>query len=127
MTERPATGTVVPRMARKLVLLAFLLAGCSKGPQADLQSISQARSAAAEWALVNEQAGRGRLNSTYVASMHYWLREELRTASQSLTQPDSRYGEQVRELLRQPDDAAPEALRARAEELKREEDSLESA
>jgi hypothetical protein len=47
-------------MSRWLLLL-LLLGGCSKGPQADLPAISAARSLAAEWALVNEQASEGHL------------------------------------------------------------------
>ena len=117
-------------MARKLLLLLlFFGGGCARGsgPEADLQYIKQARSLGAEWALVNEQAARGSVNRTYVGSMHQWLRDNLRTASSSLTQPDSRYGEEIRALLAQPDDAAPEELRAHAERLKQIEDALESA
>ena len=115
-------------MARLLLCsLAVLVAACSKGPDADLQYIKQARSVAAEWALVNEQAGKGALTATYVASMHEWLRDQLQTSSQSLTRPDSRYGEEIRALLQQPDDAAPEELRAHVDKLKQVEDSLESA
>ena len=111
---------------RALPLLLFV-AGCAKGPQADLQYIKQARSLGAEWALVNEQARRGSLSGTYVSSMHQWLRQQLQTSSQSLTQPDSRYGEEISALLEQPDDAAPEELRAHCEMLKQIEDNLESA
>ena len=50
-------------MARRLLLLLLLTAGCSKGPQADLPYISEARSLAAEWALVNEQAAQGKLTA----------------------------------------------------------------
>ena len=46
---------------RRALLLLLLLAGCSNGPEADLQYIKQARSAGAEWALVNEQASQGKL------------------------------------------------------------------
>jgi hypothetical protein len=109
-------------------LIAFLFAaGCSKGPQADLQYIKQARSLGAEWALVNEQASQGKLTDTYVASMHQSLREQLQTASTSLTKPDSRYAIEIHALLQQPDDAAPEELRAHTDKLKQIEDSLESA
>jgi hypothetical protein len=114
-------------MLRRSLLLALLLAGCSKGPEADLQHIKQARSISAEWALVNEQANKGTVTATYVASMHQWLREQLQSSSTSLTQPDSRYGEEIQALLQQPDDAAPEELRAHSEKLKQIEDSLESA
>ena len=117
-------------MARKLLLLLLLsIAGCSSGsgPDADLQSIKQARSLGAEWALVNEQANKGHLTATYVASMHQWLRENLKTASTSLTRPDSRYGEEIQALVAEPDDAAPDELRSHAEVLKKIEDQLESA
>jgi len=115
-------------MLRKPLLIALLLAaGCSKGPEADLPSISEARSLAAEWALVNEQAEQGKLTPIYVSSMHEWLREQLQTASTALTQPNSPYGQQIKALLRQPDNAAPAALRAYSDSLKRQEKQLESA
>jgi hypothetical protein len=107
--------------------LLLLLAGCTKGPEADLQYIKQARSLAAEWALVNEQAAEGKLNGAYVTSMHRWFRDGLRTANESLTEPDGRYAFEIDALLKQPDDAPPEELRAHAEKLKQIEDSLESA
>jgi hypothetical protein len=77
--------------------------------------------------MVNEQAGRGRLTASYVSSMHRWLRDSLQVTSRSLSRPDSRYGEEIQALLAQPDDAAPEKLRAHGEKLKQIEDSLESA
>jgi hypothetical protein len=113
-------------MWRRLAFL-LLLAGCSKGPEADLPYISSARSLAAEWALVNEQASENKLTASYVGTMRQSVREQLWTTSQSLTQPDSRYGEEIAALLQQPDDAAPEELRAHADKLKQIEDELESA
>nr|NUR36621.1 hypothetical protein [Sphingomonas sp.] len=95
------------------------MAGCSQGPEADLQYIKQA--------LVNEKAAQGKLTDTYAASMHQWLRDELRSSSTSLAKPDSRYGLEIQALLRLPDDAPPEELRARSEKLKQIEDVLESA
>ena len=114
-------------MLRASLLLMLLLAGCSKGPQADLQYIKQARSAAAEWALVNEQAEQGKLTARYTASMHRWLRDEIRSASSALTEPSSSYAAEMDALLRQPDDAAPQSLRAHSNRLKHIEDQLESA
>ena len=55
------------------------------------------------------------------------LREQLQTHASSLTQPDSRYGAEIQALLAEPDDAAPEELRAHADKLKQIEDSLKSA
>jgi len=112
---------------RRLLLFALLLAGCSKGPEADLASISEARSLAAEWALVNEQAAKGQLNATYVHVMRQELRRQLETSATSLKQPGSRYGAEIRAVLRLPDDAAPQELRAHVATLKAIEDSLESA
>ena len=114
-------------MWRRSLLLGLLVAGCSKGPQEDLQYISQARSLAAEWALVNEQAARHQLTGTYTRTMRESFREQLQTVSTSLTQPDSRYGQEIRTLLVEPDEAASAELRAHADELKQIEDSLESA
>jgi hypothetical protein len=114
-------------MLRRSPLILLLLAGCSKGPEADLQYIGQARSLGAEWALVNEQANKGQLTATYVHSMRQWLRDGLTTTASSLTQPDSRYGAEIRTLLAEPDDAAPDELRVHVGRLKQIEDSLESA
>ena len=124
--EQHPSGWVEARMLR--VSLAFLLlCGCSSGPQSDLQYIKQARSLGAEWALVNEQADKGKLTPTYVSSMHAWLRDQLQTTSASLTMPDSRYAAEIEAMAKLPDDAAPEELRARAERLSQIEDELESA
>jgi hypothetical protein len=114
-------------MLRRSCLALLLLAGCSKGPEADLQYIGQARSLGAEWALINEQANKGQLTATYVGSMHQWLRDNLKTTASSLTQPDSRYGAEIRTLLAEPDDASPDEIRAHVGRLKQIEDSLESA
>jgi hypothetical protein len=117
------------RMLRNaLSVLLLLISGCSSGgAEADLQYIKQARSVAAEWAMVNEQASQSKLTPTYVASMHHWLRQQLQTASTSLTQPDSRYGVEIKALLQQPDDVASDKLRAQVGKLKEIEDRLESA
>jgi hypothetical protein len=114
-------------MRAPMGLCILCLAACSSGPSADLQYIKQARSIGAEWALVNEQAQADQLTSTYVESMHQWLRDGLSTASSSLTEPRSAYGAEIRALLAEPADAAPETLRDHVNKLKRIEDQLESA
>ena len=114
-------------MVRTAIAFLILLAGCSKAPESDLQYIKQARSLAAEWALVNEQSSAGKLTPTYVRSMHQWLRDNLETSSSSLSEPDSRYGREIQALLAEPEDAAPDELRMHSEVLKQIEDSLESA
>jgi hypothetical protein len=111
---------------RRALLFAFVLTACSKGAESDVEYIKQARSAAAEWALVNDQARQGRLTRTYVSSMHRWVREEIESSVTSLSEPDSKYGDEIAALLQQPDDASPQELRARSARLKRIEDSLES-
>jgi hypothetical protein len=125
MTEK-AEG-VSKRVWRLLPLLLLLASACSKGPQADLQYIKQARSLAAEWALVNEQASAGRVTGTYANSMRQWLRDDLQTASSSLTRPESNYGDEIEALLARPSNSSPADLRAHAENLKKIEDDLESA
>jgi hypothetical protein len=114
-------------MLRRPLLLLLLVAGCSKGPDADLQYIKQARSAAAEWALVNALAKEGKVTPAYAGSMHKWLRKEVQSASAALTRPDAPYAAEISALLQLPDDASPDSLRARSDKLTRIEDQLESA
>lgn len=114
-------------MTRWPLFLALILVGCSKGPEADLPAIGEARSLAAEWVLVNEQAAAGKLTPTYVQTMHGQVREQLNSTAESLTDTDTAYAHQIAALLQQPDDAAPAELRERAAALKTIEDSLESA
>jgi len=112
---------------KRLLLPVLLLAGCGGGAQQDLPSIGEARSLAAEWAMINDLAAHVRINATYAHAMRAQLREQLKSAAATLTQPDSRYGEEIQTLLAEPDDASPQELRAHSERLKQIEDSLESA
>lgn len=112
---------------RWILLAVLLLAACSKGPHADLPTISQARSLAAEWALVNEQASQGKLTPVYVKTMRESVREQLQTSQKALTDPQSDYGGEIAAVLREPDDAPAKDLRAHASRLKQIEDGLESA
>lgn len=114
-------------MSQRAIIALFFLAGCTKGPDADLQYIKQARTLAAEWAMINEQSNRGSLTDTYVRSMHYWLLDGLRKAHSSLVQPHSAYGDELQSILAEPPDAAPTRLRAHAEALKQIEQKIESA
>ena len=114
-------------MRRRLLLCLLMLGACSKGPQADLQYVSEARSLAAEWALVNALAAKGELTDTYVSAMHQSLREQVRTAQKALTVPDAPYAREMRAIAALPDDAPPQQLRAYSDKLKAIEDSLESA
>jgi hypothetical protein len=114
-------------MPRTLLLLMLIVAGCSKGPQADLQYISDARSLAAEWALVNEQAALGKLNATYVGSMHEWIGQQLQTDMSSISETQSDYAAEMQALAQLSPDASPGELRKHAATLKQIEDKLESA
>lgn len=129
--RRSGGGTVRARngsgvMARELLFALLALASCSKSTSADLPAIAEARSLAAEWALVNEQARQGNLTSTYAITMRERVREQLQATGASLQQPHSRYAAEITSLLRQPDDASPEELRAHVRTLKQLEDQLES-
>jgi hypothetical protein len=112
---------------RRLLPLILILAGCAKGAQADLPYISEARSLAAEWAMVNEQASAGHLTAVYVTTMRRAVRQQLQTSSKSLTEQQSEYAVEIQALLHEPDDAAPAKLRVHANKLKQIEDGLESA
>lgn len=104
-----------------------LTAACSKGPQADAPAISEARSLAAEWALINQQASENKLTSTYVDTMRSSIREQLQTTAKSLTQQNSAYAAEIQAVLKLPNDAPPQQLRSHSGNLKRIEDNLESA
>lgn len=108
-------------------MLLPLLAACSKGPEADLQYIAQARSLAAEWALVNQQAAEGKLTSAYVSAMRASLSEQAGTAATALSEPDAPYAREMNALAAEPGDASPRVLRAHSDRLKQIEDQLESA
>jgi predicted small secreted protein len=110
---------------KRLVLFCLVLSGCAQGVQKDLPSIGEARSLAAEWALVNEQAIEGKLTATYIKTMRTSVREQLTTISRSLSEPSA--AAIVNDLLTQPDDAPPQQLRTSAEQLKQVESQLESA
>ena len=110
---------------KRLVLFCAALCGCAQGAQKDLPSIREARSLAAEWALVNDQAAQGKLTATYATTMRASVREQLATVSKSLSEPTA-LGI-VNDLLTQPDDAPPQQLREGADRLKQIEDQLESA
>lgn len=126
LRERSACATVFPGV-RLLLLFILLLGACSKGQEADLPSIGEARSVGAEWALVNEQRAGGHVTATYAETMRKELRRQLQSDLGGLTQPQSRYAGEMRAMLALPDDAAPGVLRAHARSLKQVEDDFESA
>jgi hypothetical protein len=111
---------------RRALLPILLLAGCSNGPEADLQYISEARSLGFEWAMVNQLAAQGKLTGAYVRTMRESLKEQLGTTASALTQPQSQYGNEIRALVAEPANASAAELRAHAGKLKQIEDDLES-
>jgi hypothetical protein len=126
LTGTPPRRSGSSRM-RWMWLLALALGACSKGPEADLPSIGEARSLGGEWALVNEQAAQGHVTHVYADAMRKQVREQLQSVLASLTQPQSAYGNEVRALVAEPGNAEPDALRAHVATLKQIEDQLESA
>jgi hypothetical protein len=110
---------------KRLVLFCLALSGCAQGAQKNLPSIAEARSLAAEWALVNEQASQGKVTGTYAKTMRASVREQLSTISESLVEPHA--AEIVNDLMSQSDDAPPRELRTSVEKLKQIEDQLESS
>jgi hypothetical protein len=110
-----------------LLPLLPLIAGCSNGPEADLPHVSAARSLTAEWALVNDEAQKGHLTGSYVRTMRRSVREQLQATRSSLVQPQSDYGREISAILKEPDGATADRLRAHAAKLKQIELSLESA
>jgi hypothetical protein len=114
-------------MRASLLLLLPLLAACAKGPQADLQYISTARSLAAEWALVNQQAAEGKVTQVYASAMRSSLKQQADTAAKAVTEPNSDYARVMKAIAAEPLDAPPAQLRAHSDRLKKIEDQLESA
>ena len=80
------------QMMRWGLAVLVILSGCSTAPpQSDLQYIKQARSIAAEWALVNEQQRReGRLRRPTSVRCIAGCRTICEPSTSSLSEPDSR-------------------------------------
>jgi hypothetical protein len=110
---------------KRLVLFCVALSGCAQGAQKDLPCIGEARSLAAEWALVNEHALQGKVTKTYAGTMRASFRDQLTTISEELSEPTA--SAIVKDLVTRPDDAPPQQLRESSERLKQIEDQLESA
>ena len=72
-------------MLRYLLPIALLVAGCSKGGHADLPYIGEARSLAAEWALVNDEMARAISPAIMSPPCATAFASELKTTATSLT------------------------------------------
>src|SRR3954454_20428193 len=113
---------------RYLVLAGALVVGaCSSGPETDLPAIRSIRSAAAEWALVNQEAGRGRLTDSYVAGMREAAREEIAKEARGLSPLNALAARQASALQALPDAAPADVIRAHVSILEQIETVLESA
>ena len=77
------------RACLPLLLLPAALAACSSQADRELEAVKSARSVIAEWALVEEQASKGRAQNTYVAQMRQLARDQLKMDRKELSgQPD---------------------------------------
>ena len=103
-----------------------LLAGCSRQTEQAI-TVKQLRSAAAEWALVNQEAARKRLPAAYVDGMRKAAREQIDKAAASLRDPRSDVARHAAALQALPPDAPSDLLSQHAAALKAIEDHLESA
>ena len=115
-------------MGRLLACLSLGLAACSSEPPApadDLPAIKQLRSAAAEWALVNREAARGRLTRAYADGMRDAAREEIASGRSALKSPSTPAPAEAAALLALPERADPSAIASHAARLKALEDRLE--
>jgi len=113
---------------RLAALFSLALVGaCAPGRQADLTAIKGIRSAAAEWALVNREAERGRLIPPYANGMRTAAREEIAKETHALTQTDSPGAHHASALRALPSDAAPGLIEPHVKALQKIETALESS
>jgi hypothetical protein len=112
-------------MRGRFALLSLAaLAACSSQADKQLEAVKSARSVLAEWALVEEQAAKGRAQATYIEQMRELAKDQLKTAEAGLSQqPDAAT------LLDKLRSGAPDAaaLKQAGDALKPLEDSLEAA
>ena len=72
------------RVPLALILTALALAGCAARADKQLLAVKSARSAMAEWALVEEQADTGRAPPVYVEQMRQLAHDQLDAAGSEL-------------------------------------------
>src|SRR4051812_18046567 len=99
-------------MKLALVPMIAAVAACSSGPSADLPVVKNIRSTAAEWALVNRQAGEGRLTNPYVAGARELAQKNIKEQASTLSNPASAAAREAAELLDLPPHAPPDAISA---------------
>jgi len=107
------------------IAIALSLVSCTSGPVSDLPAIRDIRSATAEWALINREAGGGKLTKAYVRGMRAAARKEIEDAAAALHPSTSPAARHAAALLALPDDAPVAVLRRHAAALKHIEIALE--
>jgi hypothetical protein len=106
---------------------AALLLGAAGPPASpkDLATIKEARSLAAEWAVVNRLAAAGGLSDTYVRAMREEAASQLETALGSMTDRRGAAAAEIAALTHLPPDAPAALLLAHARRLQAMEAVLE--
>ena len=106
------------------LLLIAALAACSSRADRQLEAVKSARSILSEWALVEEQADKGRAQATYLAQMRAQAKDQLKTAAMELPERPDAGG--LLNKLRSSSPSSAELKRA-GDALKPLKDSLEAA
>jgi hypothetical protein len=124
----PLADNAVHFAMRSIIPLGLLLvSACSSGPRADLSAIKGIRSAAAEWALVNREAGRRRLPPAYADGTREFVRDTIARESRALVHKNSEAARHAAALLALPGEAAPGLISAHVDALRHIETALESS
>lgn len=104
-------------------LLVLCLSACDAASN-EYPPVGDARSAAAEWAEINQSAAEGRVTRTYVGKMREELRSELERAAAAFSNPNSAEAREVAALQALPPDAPAPQIQTHVEKLKSIEDGL---
>jgi len=110
-------------MRLAFVLALPLLGACSRPGAADLPAIAAMRSAAAEWALVNREAQRGRVTPAYAEGMRAAARAAIASEARGL-RDSAAAAREAAALQALPADAAPAQIARHAAALERIEKAL---
>jgi len=101
-----------------LAAAAFLIAASGPGERSkDLQTVKEARSVAAEWALTNRLAAAGRVTPTYAEAMARQAKRQLASALKTVSDPQGPAAHELARLTRLPANASPDVLARSARRL----------
>jgi hypothetical protein len=107
--------------------LAAAVGACSASPaRQDKENVQKARSLLAEWAMIAELHGQGRLTETYYAGMRDEAEQALTTLSATAPQSGSAAGREIGEIARLDGEPSAASLRARAATAQVVEERLEA-